>query len=143
MKGFGWVFVFCLLVSTASAQKPSDPVLKSAQLPTYPVLARTAGVVGDMDAEFTLDSEGNVTSVEITSGHPLLKRVTEENIRTWKFKLPTEGGMDGRRFKTRFSYKLSGRWVPESKVPKLTVTFDSFDHVEITSDQQGEPTIRD
>jgi TonB family protein len=142
MKTFACLFIFFPLVPAASAQKARDPVLVSAQLPKYPVLPRTARVEGDVKAEFTLDRGGDVTSVKIISGHALLKEATEDNIRTWKFQLSPREAVDGKVFRTKFSYKLSGRYVGESKVPRLTVTFDSFDNVEITSDQ-GVAVIQD
>ncbi|HXX17874.1 MAG TPA: energy transducer TonB [Candidatus Acidoferrum sp.] len=138
MKSFGWGIVFLLAMPPAPAafaQKASDPVLESAQMPKYPPVARTAHVTGDLEAEFTLDEGGNVASVRILSGPPLLARPTEENIRTWKFHLPTENNRPGRKFKTTFAYRLSDRYVSRSRVPPISVTFDSFDRVEITSDQ--------
>jgi len=139
MKSFGWEIVFLLAMPPAPAafaQKASDPVLESAQMPKYPSIARTARIQGDMEAEFTLDDQGNVASVQVTSGPPLLKKVTEDNIRTWKFKLPTQGAVNGRKYETRFSYRLSGLYVSSSNVPRLTVTFHSFRRVEITTDGQ-------
>lgn len=104
-------------------------------MPKYPVIARTAHVIGDLEAEFTLDETGSVTSVQILSGPPLLARATEENIKTWKFYLPAENKKPPSVYKTKFSYRLSNKYVSEDQVPALTVTFDSFKRVEITSDQ--------
>jgi len=76
---------------------------------------------------------GNVTSVGILSGPPVLARSTEENIRNWKFRLAAQTDKAERKHKTRFSYHLSNRYVPENRVPPITFTLDSFEKVEITS----------
>lgn len=131
MKSFGWVFVFCLLVSTASAQKVSDPVLQSAELPKYPVVALSAHISGQVEAQFTVDQNGSVSTVQVLSGPPLLTRATEENIHTWKFHIT--GQVAGTKYRTAFTYHFSGRQV-RSGVPRLTVTFDSFHRIDVTSD---------
>jgi TonB family protein len=135
MKSLFPLIAVCFFVSVSLAQTSKGPILESAQMPKYPAIAVTAHISGDVDAEFTLDNSGNVISVQILSGSPFLARATEENIKTWKFKMPPENIGDSRKFQTTFTYHLSGRHVEWTGSLRLTVTFDSFKQVEITSDQ--------
>lgn len=123
--------------SALLAQQPADPVLYSSGLPRYPAIALNAHITGEVTAEFSLDASGNVASVQILSGPPLLRLETEHNIRTWKF--GQDPGLDDHSYKTTFTYRLSGRLVSPSRVPRLTVTVDSFRHIEIISDVQNIP----
>jgi TonB family protein len=52
--------------------------------PTYPPLARQARIQGDVSIKITTDGESVLNAVAET-GHPLLRRAAEENVRTWKF----------------------------------------------------------
>src|ERR1700722_18319361 len=62
------LLLFALAVCTPlSAQQAPEPVLREAQLPMYPALARQARVSGDVKASFTVDATGNVISVEVLS----------------------------------------------------------------------------
>ncbi len=66
-----------------TAQLGNDPVRVGGHIqaprkirhvdPTYPELARTAGVSGIVILECVIDREGRVQSVQVLSGHPLLK----------------------------------------------------------------------
>jgi TonB family protein len=145
MKRIVLAFVACVLASALFAQQPPDPVLLSAQMPKYPVIARFARVTGDVEAAFTLDDGGNVASVHIVSGPPLLADATQANIKTWKFKMPKNSGGPDREYKTTFTYRFSGREVggsDEDETPlKLRVTVTSFHEIEIISDTY-KPTIQ-
>jgi TonB family protein len=134
------VLATCLLASSLFADGRSKPVLESSQTPRYPAIAATAHVEGSVEAEFTLDGDGNITFVRILSGPALLARATEDNIRTWKFSMPPKDGGPDRKYKTTFSYHISGRYPTESEPLRLTITFVSFEHVEITTDLHYRPT---
>jgi TonB family protein len=108
----------------------TEPLLKSANLPQYPKLARQARIEGVVKVTFVLPANADVPkNVEAASGHPMLKDAAVENVRTWRFENPY--AVD-RKYETTFNYKLSGI---EDPIPKrIKVTFDSFDRVEILSD---------
>lgn len=124
----------CLLATILVADERPTLDLQSAQLPAYPVIARAAHVSGDVVAEFTLDERGTVTSVTILSGNGLLARSTEDNIRTWKFGEPPKDARPDTKYRTRFSYHLSNRYPPDSVPLQFTVTFTSYEHVDITGE---------
>jgi TonB family protein len=113
-----------------SGQQMPEPVLRDAHLPWYPVMARLARVSGDVEASFVVDANGDVTSVNIASGHELLRKETGENIQTWKFTLPR--GSNNREWKceTTFHYRLLG--ITIGKTPtKHVVSIDTFHNVEV------------
>jgi len=53
--------------------------------PTYPPLAKAAGVSGAVLVEVTIDESGNVISASAVSGHPLLKDAAVAAAREWTF----------------------------------------------------------
>jgi Gram-negative bacterial TonB protein C-terminal len=124
----------CLFAPGIFADEWPNPVLDSAQMPRYPAIAETAHVEGDIEAEFALNQDGSVASVRIVSGPPLLAGATEDNIRTWKFGSVPRDGKPDRRYKTTFSYHFSGKHPKNPERLRLTVTFISFERVEITKD---------
>jgi len=51
----------------------------------YPALGYQARIKGIVHLTLTLDDTGSVSVVEVVSGHPILARAAEENIRSWRF----------------------------------------------------------
>ncbi len=80
------VFTICAAVSTAQvAERPQQlPVVKSGEMPFYPPQANAARIQGDIHLRVTTDGSG-VASVVVESGQPMLAKVAQENVRTWKF----------------------------------------------------------
>jgi TonB family protein len=54
--------------------------------PTYPALARTARVQGNVDLKVTIGAEGAVEKAEAVTGHPLLIPAAIEAVSQWVFK---------------------------------------------------------
>lgn len=54
-------------------------------LPEYPVIARQANATGAVTVEVTVDEEGNVTSANAVSGHPLLRAAAVTAARQARF----------------------------------------------------------
>jgi TonB family protein len=129
-----FALAMCFFAPGIFADEWPIPVLDSAQMPRYPAIAETAHVDGDIEAEFTLNQDGSVASVRIVSGPPLLARATEDNIRTWKFSSVPRDGKPDRKYKTTFSYHFSGKYPKEPERLRFTVSFISFERVEITTD---------
>jgi hypothetical protein len=114
------IFAACLVVAAQS----DEPELLSANIPSYPPLARQARVHGIVKVSFTLPANSaEPTGVEAVSGHPILKPAAVENVKSWRFRniyaVP-------RRYETTFHYTLS-----ESE--GRHVTFESFKVVDIVT----------
>ncbi len=124
--------VFCALMAiSAAAQRNAQPLLETAALPKYPPIARQVRIEGIVRISFSLGTDGTVSDAQVLSGHPMLKAAALENVRTWRFRLQGVGEPN-QRFETEFIFRLSGKDVPDN--PRLTVSLESFRHVEVTSD---------
>jgi periplasmic protein TonB len=53
--------------------------------PVYPELARRARISGDVILDAVIDEEGNVTSLKVLSGHPLLVEAARQAVLQWKY----------------------------------------------------------
>ena len=71
------------------AQQP--PVVEEAAAPIYPELAVTARVSGTVNIEVRVSPLGEVTSVAVTQGDPLLRQASLDAAKRWKFR-PHSGG---------------------------------------------------
>src|ERR1700683_329774 len=76
---------FLLAFATVARPQDSPDVPKVIQhsQPIYPLLAQLAHIQGDVRLKVTTDAE-SVTQVEAITGHPLLCKAAEDNVRTWK-----------------------------------------------------------
>jgi TonB family protein len=77
--------VLCLVlifVLSASASEWFPVKMESA---TYPPLACQAQLSGSVHLRVQLNVSGQVIHVEVVSGHPVLGRTAEANIKLWKF----------------------------------------------------------
>jgi TonB family protein len=82
MPARGLLISLLLLTAIPQAQ-PRVPV--HVESFAYPPVARMARIAGDIVVLASIDSEGKVSVPVLPSGHPLLMRAAEENIRTWRF----------------------------------------------------------
>lgn len=64
---------------------PMDGVTESKS-PTYPPMARTAHVAGDVSARLTFDSKGQLTEVADWNGPEMLRQSTEDYLRSWRLR---------------------------------------------------------
>lgn len=54
--------------------------------PQYPAIARAARVEGAVQVQILISEEGRVMSVDVVSGHPLLRQAVLEAARQWVFR---------------------------------------------------------
>jgi len=69
-------------VSSASA---NEHILKKID-PEYPPLAKAARIQGKVLLKATISKEGDVTSVSVVSGHPMLAPSAIEAVKKWQYK---------------------------------------------------------
>lgn len=77
-----------------------DLRLEHADVPMYPLLARTARISGTVMVEVTV-KKGRVTKTEVKSGPPVLARAAVGNIESWRFH-----PLVNATFTTTFVYRL-------------------------------------
>lgn len=124
-------FAFCCL---SLAQSLPDPILQSAQMPKYPPLALEARIEGEVKVSFVLNDQGEVESVDVKYGHPMLKEATAEIVRSWKFELPKNLFRTQWKYDTTFRYHFSGKELEAKETAKLTIVVDSFHQIDVMSD---------
>ena len=63
----------------------SEPVLLSSVAPVYPLSARQAAVVGNVEMDLTIDVWGRVVSAEVTSGPSSLRDAAVAAVLQWQY----------------------------------------------------------
>src|SRR5436190_12198147 len=99
-------FALCCL---SSAQSVPDPTLQSGLMPKYPPIALAARIEGEVNVSFVLNDKGEVVSVDVKSGKPLLREATATVVKSWKFDLPKDLFRTEWKYDTTFRYHLSGK----------------------------------
>jgi TonB family protein len=84
------LLVFGLLVypsSSLAQQGQAEPTRKivSRVLPNYPQMARTMNIKGSVKAEAVVRPDGQVKSVDVKGGHPILVRAAQDAIYRWRW----------------------------------------------------------
>jgi TonB family protein len=74
--------VVLLLVNCASA---AENCVSHAESLEYPQIARLARIEGEVVLDIKVAQDGKVLTAKAVSGHQMLKRAAEENIRKWVF----------------------------------------------------------
>jgi TonB family protein len=113
------------LCGLAAAQSLPEPILQSGQMPQYPRLALAARIEGEVKVAFVLNAKGEVESVNVKSGHPMLKDATADIVKSWKFKLPPNVFRTEWKYDTTFRYRFSGKELESNESAKLTIVVDS------------------
>jgi outer membrane biosynthesis protein TonB len=104
--------------------------LQGADLPTYPYIARLAGLEGEVEVEVTL-KDGKVAATRVIAGDRALATATVANIETWTFDANVS-----ETFTTRFVYALERRFGPMHS-QKFEVKLDLPSSVRITAPRNG------
>ena len=129
------VLCFAGLFSTVCrAQNLPQPILNYSRLPQYPPLAIATRLEGTVKLSFVLNDKGEMKDVHALSGPSELANAALEDVKSWRFSLPHDLFRTEWRYETEFVYRFSGREVEPNGTPKLTVSLDSFQHVEVVSD---------
>ncbi|MGO9316727.1 MAG: TonB family protein [Terracidiphilus sp.] len=82
-------FLFAIIFSgELFAQLSVAPVLITAPNVNYPPIAKAARVEGAVVVDFSIDMDGQTSSVRTISGPMMLRGAVEEQIKQWRFKTP-------------------------------------------------------
>lgn len=82
------VIFFALCWSEALCQLAEAPALVVKPSIQYPPIARAAHVEGDVVVQFSIDSDGRTSSVEVVSGSMMLRSAVSDQIGQWRFAVP-------------------------------------------------------
>jgi TonB family protein len=69
-----------------------EPQLISRVLPEYPLLARQAGIQGDVVIKTTIDAKGHVVNTQVVSGPQMLREPALTALRRWRYEPSTLNG---------------------------------------------------
>jgi TonB family protein len=117
------LLVALLLLTVSPQTPPLFPV--HVESPLYPSLARMARIQGDIVVSALVGTDGHVIGVpNAPSGHPLLAKAAEENIKTWRFQSGVEGEV-----KITYHFKMQGK--PTYGYPETICEFDFPDSITI------------
>ena len=76
--------IFLLLLNVSSSQDAVRKVINKT-VPQYPSLARSMNIHGVVKLEALVEPNGNVKSVDVKGGHPLLTQSAVTAVGHWKF----------------------------------------------------------
>jgi TonB family protein len=65
--------------------RAKEPHLVLSSVPNYPVLAKRAGIEGEVTIAAVIDINGKLTSMTVVSGSPLLQQAALDSLRNWKY----------------------------------------------------------
>jgi TonB family protein len=131
------ILVLPTLLALALAFFGEDPPPvwpKHIEAPSYPQIARTAHVSGEVIVEVTLDADGKVTQALVVRGSPLLGRSARDNAQGWIFSKPESPHTQ----RLIYDYKIDDASKNDTLPPK--VTFDLPDRVTIVAPGVFVPT---
>ena len=130
MTRFLAVSVAALLLILFTKPRPegahAQPCISHIESLPYATLARQASLQGDVVLEIEINSGGSVSHVRVLSGHPLLAKQAEENIKLWRF----QGG-HSTSVKMSYEFRLTEQDVASKPAPVFT--YELPDRVRITS----------
>ena len=93
----------------AEVRVTTADALKSAlnkPTPEYSAVARQMKVVGKVEVEATVGTDGNVETVKVLTGNPLLTNSTVNAVKKWKFTPFTQNGEPSKAIATlSFDFK--------------------------------------
>jgi TonB family protein len=69
-----------------------EPRLISRVMPEYPLVAKQAGIQGDVVVQTTIDQKGNVVNMQVVSGPAMLRGPALGALRRWKYEPSTLNG---------------------------------------------------
>ncbi|MGD0990368.1 MAG: energy transducer TonB [Candidatus Sulfotelmatobacter sp.] len=92
------------------SQGAASGLLSSKVNPIYPAEARAAGISGSVVLKATISTTGDVISLELVSGHPMLAPSAIEAVKHWKYKPYLLNGKPAEvETQVTVNYTLSGR----------------------------------
>jgi TonB family protein len=122
------LFFLAVTVYVANGLASEPPVVVSAVAPVFPVIALAAHGSGDVIVVADINKSGDVTSSRVRTGHNLLRKVSVEAARRWKFSTSNE---DHREVELTFTFRI----VPDKTtgVDRTPVFYPPY-HVEVRNE---------
>ncbi|HEY6181806.1 MAG TPA: energy transducer TonB [Terriglobales bacterium] len=121
------VAVFLFFVGSKYSQsEPDVPCATHVESLSYEPIARKTSIAGDAKLRVEVNEAGNVAEERPISGHPLLLKEAEKNIKLWKFK-------PGHAISFNVTYEFRLVEPRIDKDPPSTISYDLPFTVRVTS----------
>jgi TonB family protein len=74
-----------LAASVPPGGRMKEPLLLFRSVPSYPAVAKQAGIEGQVTIDAVIDTTGKLTSMKVVSGALLLQQAALDSLRNWKY----------------------------------------------------------
>jgi len=102
----------------AQGNKMDSAAVVSASSPLYPANALVVRASGDIQVDVEIDKAGKVSSAHVVSGHPLLRKASEEAARRWQF-APAVNDEKRRKIQLTFAFRIVDKKAPRADVTSV------------------------
>ena len=131
-----FILAFCLnSFAFAQTSKSQLPQVVSGVAPIFPATVAAIGWSGDAVVEVEVRQDGEVSDVRFVSGHPLVRKFSEEAAKRWRFASVATKGK--RLAQLTFSFRLMPL---KTRPEELVSIFMPPYHIEVRREQY-EPII--
>jgi TonB family protein len=115
---FAAVLMFSRYTNGATSDPLRPPDVVAAIVPVYGAVARTAHLGGEVTVEAIVNPKGQVTSVRVLGGHPLLLNAAKEASRQWRFE-PAKDSSANRTVSLVFIFKMVRECAPPAELTPI------------------------
>ncbi|MBK9163132.1 MAG: TonB family protein [Acidobacteria bacterium] len=125
MRQLSIILVLLSAGTLASAQNSLEPIFRKAP-EKYPPAAEVVRAEGQVIVAIEIAPEGNVSSAKVISGHPLLRAISAQAAREWRFAPVADSEV--RTVVLQFHYTHGGWFtIEQGEVERVTRTESSFE----------------
>lgn len=117
----------------AGSRPKGEVVMTDRSNPTYPPLARTASISGDVELKLEIRKDGTIQSASVVSGHPMLVQAALDSAQRSHFECrECEDAVTVESFTYTFKFEASPGW-PCSETTGLRVA-QSQNHITVMAE---------
>jgi len=121
------MLAMCLVCGAKpQADTTAVPCVRHVESLVYEPIARLTGIKGDVVLQIQIDQAGDVGQMQLISGHPLLAKQAENNLKSWQF-------ISGAATTLTVKYEFRFAGAPADREPISIVSFDLPYRVRVTS----------
>jgi len=142
LLAFALPLLACLLpAAPVKSQDAAGMKVLASQAPAYPRVAEAIRASGKVVVLLVVNADGKVTNAEAVSGHPVLRRASEEAAARWNFE-PASRGAQWRTARLTFDFILEPQCnvEPAFRSPYEVEVRPTFDTYNASDTEDDRPT---